>query len=276
MKKRIKKYFLHPDSNMLEMTIRAKRKFNLRVTNQTQYIDIEFEHLIKRYILTPERIKISDLAFINEVRKRLENSGIEPANGVPSYFRFYRLKEGVYKDVIEMDLSAAYWSAAHQLGYIDDTLYEKGLLYSKKVRLMALGAAASVKRSFYFDGEKFNKTGEKKNQQGRDAFRTIASYIDRLMTSICEANPSIFGYWVDAFFLPASEIDFVRDNIQAAGLNFKFVELSKMEFSKDSGRWKVVCYEKTGRIKPFLFYDEKERYNKNLQKFLELIKFAFE
>lgn len=269
----MKKYILSPNSNILEILLREGTPHLHDFTNQTSYITVPEKGV--KYIKTPKRINKTELIFIQKVSSHLKKLKVSRFdNSEISYFKFNKLEPGQYFNLIEVDLSAAYWWAAHQLEYIDDDLFNEGMQVNKGIRLIALGSAASTKKFYQYKGGEYHKyKNTKQNQFGKNAFFNISQFVDMLMINLSEKVPGIFGYWVDAFFCDIKSAETLKNEIANYGANFKCVELTEMNVTKSDGIIRIYLHEKNGREKLLIFFEPSERRQRNIDSFRELLKY---
>jgi hypothetical protein len=177
--------------------------------------------------------------FIKKVKREVcsnaESKKFRESN--PKFIKFSPLFEDEFnfgfKMFSEVDINSAYWFAAKDYGMICEDTFEKGLEVPKKVRLMALGSAASTKDIFSFDGENYTYQGIECNKHGRLAFFTIAKRIDDLMSNAIKifSGQAAF-YWVDALFVKTQFSDSVIHYINGMGFECKVVDLAWIKGDK--------------------------------------------
>lgn len=216
-----------------------------------------------QYLISDSPLSFQDLGFINQVKRAATKSSIAPEGNTAknvSYFRFKPLAEGVHRDVVEIDVNAAYWEIAHRRGIIPRKVYEKGKTVSKRVRLVALGAMATQKRQWEYDPEKgkYIQHPVKFDEKLRSYFFDIAKDLDLTMERVGAYDDVLF-YWVDAFFLKRSLAEKVKQSINAAGLACKTIELDRIEVSRlKSGRYMANVYDILNpEPRPFCWGDDK-------------------
>lgn len=143
------------------------------------------------------------------------------------------------ENVIEIDLSAAYWHFAHEIGIISDEIFDTGKngyinkkgeqkYISKKTRLASLGALSKLTYNLTFDGEKWNLPTLTESPKA-DYFFKVAEQTGEIMSElkhICGAD--FLFFWVDAiFFFPNSQTA-VENFLNLNGLNFKKYKIEKL------------------------------------------------
>lgn len=223
------------------------------------------------YIFSDSEIPPSSLNFIKQTKKQIISAGEKIGKIIhPEDVQFYKVAaynnyKRVTKDVVEIDISKAYWTAAYKLGYVDNSLFKKGLEVDKLSRLVAVGAAAVTKWHISFDGEQFDGIKEDFNPFGRSAFFHICKEVSRVMT--LAAGDFAHLFWVDAIFCSAKDAPFVCQVFDSEGYEYKYkniiwakyessetgLKLSYLEALKETQK---VCEV---RIKTFTFTHKKDK-----------------
>ena len=188
-------------------------------------------------IFSGTKIPAKDLNFIKEVKKEIisKQSVFDNKRNQINYFRAYKLSEGCYRKCFEVDLNKAYWKIAFKMGYISRETYLKGLKVGKMTRLVAVGAAASVKHSYLYDIDKrdYVYTGEEKDDFGRSAFFHISFEVSCIMAEIARKLKTILFYWFDAFFVRSQDDALlIRDELRSFDLDCS-IDLCSSVFCKD-------------------------------------------
>jgi hypothetical protein len=133
----------------------------------------------------------------------------------------------LFREVVEVDLTAAYFHAALHLGIISEEIYKAAETQTKKARLVSLGALASKKNIFSFDGEK-ESFELKHNEPRANYFFSCAKLVDEILSEAIQVLP-IYFYWVDAVFLPAEHEAAARDFFANFGLPCKTKNLNSLK-----------------------------------------------
>lgn len=213
---------------------------------------IEAEGVV--YMCTENPIPLKWLSFIKEVRDyatALNPDDFPTIKHNPksvAYFRFKEIAQTEYQNVREIDVNGAYWQIAHQIGYLDDYLYQKGLTAPKKVRLVALGALATRRKLFEYDPQtkKYNYIEEEHDETSdrvRSYFFDVAATLGGIMSTVADAYTGVLFFWVDAFFTDAESTPGIVSALRDHDLEVKFKEIEKI-IVKDlpSGGRRVFCY----------------------------------
>lgn len=177
----------------------------------------------KSYFISDLNLKNKELGFLSTVKKdaRFYDANLCSNKSVVreniNYTYLSNLETGVYKNIVEVDINQAYFDCAFSMGVISYDTYEKGMLLSKGARLVSLGALASNKAVFEFDGKKLQYKGYKEKKEDLSyIFFQISYEIGHVVKSVfnqlneIKANGCI-GFWVDAVFV---EKDFLFNAIE--------------------------------------------------------------
>lgn len=170
-------------------------------------------------------LRKKDLTLITRVKKEIEKNNItynKRIKHIDYVTKFMpKLRQGAVHSV---DISAAYWYTAHHLKFISEDLFKEGLRkkYSKKARLIALGALASQPLISDFDGKKY-KIIKTEQPITASIFYKCAEVVNDLITAIAGflGNDFIF-YWVDCvYFYEQKNIIKVEKILANRGYKFK-------------------------------------------------------
>lgn len=204
----------------------------------------------------------------------------------PSFYTFSLGKKNKIRNCIEIDINGAYWQTAFMCGLITETTYNAGLLVPKEVRLMAFGAAATMKDVYIFNGENYNETYPEFNEYGRRAFFYVAKKVSDLMGEIVEgALGSFCLFWVDAVFVHCSYAPYIQKRLLSAGYQCKTREVPHILIrpADAPGRPDIVIVteieerqENFTKIKIKKFKNFKKNQNKNRKKIIKNPLFAVE
>lgn len=184
----------------------------------------------EKYYLSDLVLKGKELGFLSTVRRDakdfVKKNGQRDINRSNiNYTHLNNVGIGNYKNLVEIDISAAFWNCAYNLGIITKATYDKGLTISKMGRLVALGALASNKACFVFDGKELKHIGYNKkikavfdknkmeiiSEDEKDSslaflFFWISFEIGLVIKDVYDKLNAIktdgcIGFWVDAVFV---------------------------------------------------------------------------
>ena len=215
---------LKRSSELVSILEAMGRPFTLVSTNGTATVKADGFGTVT---LTDSALDGAGLRFVKAVKKEIGErmAGEEMPDLGPRDVRYFGAHPvtAVFDDVAEIDLSAAYWNTAHDMGLISGPTWEKGLSADvpKQARLMALGSIASIKTKMRFDGEEYHFEG---TQQGdyRGWFFAVAKRVGEVVSDYFEANPdTCLLYWVDAVFVRVSQRGAAREFFAERGYAVK-------------------------------------------------------
>lgn len=255
-----------------------------------------------QYYLSDLRLTSKELGFLSTVRKDARN--FVNKNGEKQidrkgihYTMLQNLLPGHYNNIVEIDISAAYWNCAYQLGIIETATYEKGLTLSKSARLVALGSLASSKAVFRFNGKDLKYIGENKNlklsfkpdsnefeiigesdkkdQNLNWLFFWISNEIGYVVRDVYNTlngmkKDGCIGFWIDAVFVDRELVFDAIDIINYHGYDCKIKGVTSVNcITRDFQKtiWmtertaKLACENlesTTIRVKPFIVEEYKK------------------
>lgn len=189
-------------------------------------------------------------------------------------------------DIYEIDITAAYPSAAKKLGLLSEKTYNKFfeietskthilrkhdikkrygdssyfsgndcLKYSKKCRLISLGTLAAKKEiDIYKDGE-FLETTLEYDKEIANLFYVCSFEISKTMLNISTSIDGVYFYWVDAIFCKESARDEVISRLIDDGYKVKVKKLTNFSYNSRLRR-AYVCKNDVNDKHPYFFsYD---------------------
>lgn len=206
---------------------------------------------------------MDELRFIRKVKNEIiKNCQIyEKTSGkIPSYYCPYVnwSKNLPYnsENLVEIDISGAYWQGAFQGGYISESVYNEGFNYRKKVKLASLGSIAKREIVFKYENGKFLRTEPTKRHEYSKAFFNISRYIYDVMNlcAISLGNSYLF-FWVDAIFFENSpkNVNLVTEILRDCDMDFKQYNIEKFNFDKKTGIATVSSNGHERKIRKFNF-----------------------
>lgn len=216
-------------------------------------------------------IPIKDLHVIKAAKNEMTQSGAKLQPVGPQDVDFFKvgIKNGYSyfsKCVTEIDISKAYWCAALKLGLITRRTYERGLEIEKVSRLAAVGACASTKWVFYFDGINFSGVDEISDPVGRTAFFTVCQEVSRTLAYAAGSVAHLL--WVDAIFCDRADAPGVCDRLTERGYEYKEKQIIWANYTASNDEKRLSYLEKMGeqnekicpvRVKTFKFALKKNK-----------------
>lgn len=233
-----------------------------------------------RYYVSDLKLTGKELGFLSTVRRDARNfcknneQKIIDRKGI-YYTLLENLLPGHYNNIVEIDISAAYWSCALQLGIIDISTYEKGLTMSKAARLVALGSLASSKMVFSFNGKELKRIGEninlklsfkpdsndfeivgeseKKDQDLNWLFFWISNEIGYVVRDVYNTlngmkKDGCIGFWIDAVFVDRELIFDAIDIIAYHGYDCKVKGTTSVNCIAKDFQKTIWITERTGKV----------------------------
>ena len=238
------------------------------------------DHRLKAMKWIEKGMSVNDARFIKQVKDyagSLEKpKRIRPHAGSTYYFQNYEeMRQGVYENYIELDVSGAYWETALKLGYISEEIYREGFNYEKMIRLISLGALAKRTEKIRYEPPIYEMGDIKIDIPETEVFWDNISYsFSLVMTQIAGLfRGKILGFWVDALFVDSSVTAEVIEAFRQAGYELKLVRWDKIEIADIGGGKMQIVREREGERKELpSFIPGKVREQKSLRSVLEELK----
>lgn len=156
-------------------------------------------------------------------------------------------------DIVEFDISKAYYVCAHYLGYMSDEMFKKCITLPKHIRLRFIGSIATFKRHYLRSGFKITGYSGEVNEVLRNVWFHIVKHVDDCMHEFMEmAGDAFLMYYVDGIYLkkykkgklgqPAELVDY-KPMLE------KLTEKYGFAFSEGEIYGYTKCYLKAGRGK---------------------------
>lgn len=221
----------------------AKIPHEMIATNATIELIANGQNLL----FTNSGIAIKDLQFIKKVKAEIIHSAKKnrlPRKN-PGFFKLIDLGDEieVIRDVIEIDLTAAFWTTAAAERLISNETYLEGLDRDKNVRLVAFGSAAVSKRYFKYDIEaaEYEFIKEEFIEYGRRAYFYVSWKVGEMVKRLFDvaAFGDIFVFWVDAVIIKKKYAEYVARYFNENGYNSKRKEIRWLRYEK---RGSVLTY----------------------------------
>jgi hypothetical protein len=183
--------FLKPENGLTYYAIATNSEQT--ISGRLPIKEIGFIKTVKDYILR------------NNLHKKIKKNYQKSSDIL--FFDFDKsIKENEYfKDSYSVDIKSAYWKSALNMGFIDDSLYQKGLTVDKRVRLACLGTFAKKIYQFEFDGqeEKLKKIIKPKYPH---VFMNQANLIYWCMDDCKkEIGSDFIFFWTDGIYVKTKE-----------------------------------------------------------------------
>lgn len=261
---------------MLQMLTAQKKTFKVSRTSGSTKISLtdSYGFVLLTYYYNDEHMSNSYLHLITKVRNEFKanEAEIKKHKELPSvldikYYAFSeltRLNDSSgevlnFENVLEADITKAYYQAARNLKFISPEFYETCLNLPKEQRLKLLGSIAVRKYINSYEDGKHKEQEIKADELMRKAWFLICDNVAACMTEIQNKMQADFlFYWVDGIYFKNSAAN--KKIIEQVGKKyafaFKFVSIDKMQ-SRNLGTHIELELEKDGEKK--LFYPPKKR-----------------
>lgn len=196
-------------------------EIDLYLLQTSQPFVIKMTMNTKRIIAPDAKIMLSEshlsgreLGFLRRVKSEAEfyrdflckNRSVDRSN--IRYVKLDSVPRGTYRDYIELDINRAYWETAYRMGVISQSTYNNADKYSKRVRLIALGALATGRIDMMFDGVELTEIESEKEASEDTSFiffkiaYAVGVAVNSIYLNLNEIEPGgCLGYWVDAVFV---------------------------------------------------------------------------
>ena len=224
-------------SKIQERLTESKTPFTVFETSASKTIETEIDGQEKSFFLTDTPLTGKELSFLTATKKHIRGRNMPGTNWNPSniaYFKFRNKPLGIHKNIVEIDINGAYWSAAFHLGYLAEDVFEAGKLQSKKARLITLGSLATRKRKSFFDGEKLNYISTDFDPTAASWFFHIAGFIGKIMSDFFSRYPgATYFYWVDAMFISTAFEQIFINYLAENGLECKMIKTDFLEIEEN-------------------------------------------
>lgn len=247
----------------INLYLKNRVSFRFIVQNDT----ISVESKSGSYTTRNADYTIPEINFIKAVKQHIKKNNLaEPfrdqyAGGKKSkhimYFRYHpKLKPGMkFTDVVNIDITAAYWETAWQFGLLREDLYKHGKTYEKavkqglkektiwqqsregkiirkQVRLAAIGSLAKKQRIYEYNGEtKKQKLVEVRRSDATEfLWDAICDHVGTVLMDIAKAcGDDFIFFWVDGIYVKKGSEKKVCSMFKKYGYDYKINKISAIE-----------------------------------------------
>lgn len=219
-------------------------------TSSTEVLTPDLDGCNFTYSYAENRISGKTLQFLMKVRKHALTVPALKKTYLPEKIQYNKVLNtalGHYTGFTELDINAAYWSAAYKLGFISESIYEEGLTRPKIDKLIALGALATVKKIWEYDGKPGSEVKliqEKTVDEAgklRNFYFCISSHISELILNCidCIGRENFFLFWTDAVFVKRTAASSARAFFARHGYGLKEKEILHIQVKEtpEKGRF---------------------------------------
>lgn len=162
------------------------------------------------------------------------------------------------KNILEMDITKAYYQMAYNLGYISKKFYDKCLELPKEIRLRLLGSIATKRVIEKWQNGKVIEMKIVEDLRMRDIWFHICYNVGKVMKECSNAIQDYFiFYWVDGIYFQQhphfnTENDPTKQIIQKIfkknNLKFSINQLEKISLQNHNNEIMLKCW-KEGKVK---------------------------
>jgi len=122
------------------------------------------------------------------------------------------------KPFVEIDISAAYATAARNIGALSEKMYQMLMKISKRSRLIAVGCLGTKRIVTEYEEWKQTSSGVEFDADTLAVWNSIVAEVDREMRQLRRmAGPDFLMYWTDAMFVLPSAKDRIMSIIPSTG-----------------------------------------------------------
>lgn len=248
--------------------------YTVEIQNETFTVRSKRGH----YTTRDSTYSIEEINFIKDVKNYIIKNQLYLEHRQTNvkkvmYFKYNRkLKPGnVYHNVINIDLTSAYWETAKMLGLLSDELYLRGQSIRKQVRLAAIGSLAKKRRVYKYDGKKVSLVEQKRNELTEFLWDVICDRVGSLLLATAKGVGGKFiFFWVDGIYVEKGAEGLVKKYFNSAGYECKITKLKSIEVADKNIFVHLIDPEihnlPKGRVekfsKPFPFRNSKKKENK--------------
>lgn len=203
--------------NLISFYVKNKIPYTATVTNGR----IEVRAKTGSASTLSSRFPAKELNFIKQVKVHIIKNGLHTAlretlneeykNGVATYYDYNKnLQPGDFYsgNLYSIDLTAAYWITANDLGLLTPTTFANGLnpeIISKKSRLAAIGSLAKKVTVYEFDGNTERILSETIAETAW-IWDLICYIVGRLLLDAAKnAGDDFLFFWVDGIYVKSKE-----------------------------------------------------------------------
>jgi len=261
---------------LISMLTAQKKTFKVQRTSGSTKVNVldSYGLLNIAYYFNDEHIQMNYLHLITKVREEFKRNEaeIKKHKEVPSVLdiKYYSFSEQTritqsageiheFKNIIEADITKAYYQAARNLKFISPEFYELCLNLPKEQRLKLLGSIAVRKYINSYENGVHKEQEIKADEIMRKAWFLICDNVAACMTEIQNKlkNDFLF-YWVDGiYFVDKAKNKKVIEQIgKKYAFAFKYVKIDGMTSTNKSSHIEIQL-KKGDEVK--LFYPPKKK-----------------
>lgn len=181
-------------------------KYRLEISKSVRIVRSKLGDL--KTVETDKRLTPKQLGFIsrvkNNIKRNLKDKKLPSLdkNVIYSSWRKDLHKCGEINNCYEIDMRAAYWRTAKQLGLLTPELYKEGIWRVKKMRLIALGSLAKRVRVYECNGIDQKLVTTKVNKKTEKIWYSICKVVGTVINEVKNSLPEndFIYFWVDGIY----------------------------------------------------------------------------
>ena len=235
-------------------------KFKVRHSRYSTSIDLDGGNRIKMIVeqhddktFIANRLILRDLNMnphTDEICQELySTNNYDSANGLP---------EGVYPEVINLDLSSAYATTLYLCGLISEQTYNYLASLPKRQRLVAVGMLAKKSIVYTYEDGECTDVSVEKGKFANIFFFLINKVNDAMRECKSMAGEFYIFHWTDGLFLKygisKELIKTIEDYLSSCGYKYKYEKIENFSVSRESDCI-ITQMTKNGKDKRYMFYD---------------------
>ena len=207
-----------------EMILQKKLKKHIKQRNNGKKVDYQNQ-------------QINYWKFDNSLHSMVENSG--------EYLEF--------PNILEMDITKAYYRMAWNLDYISEEIYKICLKLPKHIRLRLIGSIATHKVIEKYENKEIKSIQTIEDEELRQIWFHICYEVGKVMEECANAIEDYFiFYWVDGIYFqrdkrfsknndPSQQI--IKNIFQKNNLDYSINELNKISLQNYNEHLTLKCYK---------------------------------
>ncbi len=216
--------------------LKHKIPFKYEIQNETITITCK----LGSYSTFAKTYTIDEINFIKKVKQHIIKNELnlpylDATPGKVKYFMYGdALKDGAkIGDMVNIDISSAYWETANAMGLFSDAIYEQGNKIRKQARLAALGSLAKKKRIYEFDGKVQIKHPIKRSEQTEKIWDVICEKVGQVLTDAANAcGKDFYFFWIDGIYVKKRAMETVTSVFKQHGYGYKVNEYKEITIDK--------------------------------------------
>lgn len=170
-----------------------------------------------------------------------------------------------YENILECDITKAYYYAAKELGVIGNSLFKECLALPKRKRLRIMGSIATTVTTYEYEKGKIRDCFVMNNKYLRSLWFSICRYVDQCMIDVKNVLGSDFiFYWVDGIYFKQGKsvdkrIKLIGTIMQSYGFDYGIESVKNMYVENIDGEMSMNVEKYSGENPIFMIPKNKIR-----------------